>query len=200
MIRKLFKAAEQAAIERDITNFRATGLREALNIEKKKRQRGKALNILGLSSTGAGLFVSGEKINDTKTKQKNKETVFEKETIKKKTQKEQDEVSKQLRKDQEGQDKETKKARKVEQAEVSKQVKAKTKKIVATATRAAKKTKNAAKKAAPKPKPSKIVALKLGSTVLQSLGSHKVVEIDTEDVQKEVVGYMIRKGKQIILL
>jgi hypothetical protein len=50
-------------------------------------------------------------------------------------------------------------------------MKAEAKKIAATKDRAA-------KKAAPKPKPSKIMVLKLGSTVLQSLGSHEMVEIN----------------------
>jgi hypothetical protein len=71
-----------------MTNFRTAGLREALNIEKKKKQKDKALNVLGPPSTGTRLFVSGKEINNIKTRQKNKETVLEKEIIKKKAQKE----------------------------------------------------------------------------------------------------------------
>jgi hypothetical protein len=63
---------EQAVAKRDIANFRAAGLRETLNIKKKKRQKSKTLNVLGLPSTGTRLFVSGNEINDTKAKQKDK--------------------------------------------------------------------------------------------------------------------------------
>jgi uncharacterized small protein (DUF1192 family) len=101
MIRKFFKAAEQVVTKRDITNFKTAGLRETLNIEKKKKQKNKALNVLGLPLISARLFVLGKEINNIKAKQKNKKTILKTETIKK-TQKEQDKVSKQLRKDQEG--------------------------------------------------------------------------------------------------
>jgi hypothetical protein len=37
VLRKFFKAIKQAIIEREITNYRATGLRETLVIEKQKR-------------------------------------------------------------------------------------------------------------------------------------------------------------------
>jgi hypothetical protein len=33
--------------EREITNYRVTGLREALAIEKQKKQRSKRLNLIG---------------------------------------------------------------------------------------------------------------------------------------------------------
>jgi hypothetical protein len=72
MIQKFFKTAEQVTTEQDITNFRTTGLRETLNIKKKKKQKSKALNILGLLSTSIRLFVLGKEINNTKAKQKDK--------------------------------------------------------------------------------------------------------------------------------
>jgi hypothetical protein len=43
------------------------------------------------------------------------------------------------------------------------------------------------------------MVLRLGNTVLQSLGSYEMVEIDIEDIQEKVVGYVTRNGRQIIL-
>jgi hypothetical protein len=44
------------------------------------------------------------------------------------------------------------------------------------------------------------MTLKLGSMVLQSLGSYEIVEVDTEDIQEKIIGYVTKKGKRIILL
>jgi hypothetical protein len=47
VLRKLFKTIEQAIIEREITNYKATRLRETLVIKKQKKQRSKKLNLIG---------------------------------------------------------------------------------------------------------------------------------------------------------
>jgi hypothetical protein len=79
-------------------------------------------------------------------------------------------------------------------------MKVEAKKIITTKIKITKKTENITKKTIPKPKPSKIMVLKLGSTVFQSLGSYEIIEINIEDIQEKAVGYVIIKGKQIILL
>jgi hypothetical protein len=46
VLKKLFKAIKQAITEREITNYRAAGLRETLVIKKQKKQRSKKLNLI----------------------------------------------------------------------------------------------------------------------------------------------------------
>ena len=50
---KLAKANEYNAARGSIAEHQAEGLKEALQIEKKKRQRGKKLNLLGKEARGA---------------------------------------------------------------------------------------------------------------------------------------------------
>ncbi len=79
-------------------------------------------------------------------------------------------------------------------------MKAETKKREIETARAAKKAAKEAEKAAKKAKPSKIVILRLGSSLLRSLGSHEVVEVEEVGVQEVVEVQVTRRGRQIILL
>jgi hypothetical protein len=49
---KLFKANLTLAIEREIANHRAEGLKRALALEKTKRKHAKRLNLLGEEAIG----------------------------------------------------------------------------------------------------------------------------------------------------
>jgi hypothetical protein len=61
-IRKLIKTNETNSARASITEHRAEGLREALQIEKKKRRRGKKLNLIGEPSGKAQFFGTEEVI------------------------------------------------------------------------------------------------------------------------------------------
>lgn len=52
----LFKANERLAAEHSIAIHRCRGLEQALKLEKRKRQRGKRLNLLGEEASGAQFF------------------------------------------------------------------------------------------------------------------------------------------------
>lgn len=73
MLRKLFKSVEQSAAEREIAQFRAAGLKNALEIERKKRQRSKKLNLLGEVPDGGAQWWSGPEIKAAKDYQNQKD-------------------------------------------------------------------------------------------------------------------------------
>jgi hypothetical protein len=56
LLEKLFKANLTLTAHRSISDYRARGLEEVLKLEKKKRSRGKRLNLVGESDGGAQLF------------------------------------------------------------------------------------------------------------------------------------------------
>ena len=58
--RKLTKANETNVAKASIAEHRAEGLKEALKLEKKKRQRGKKLNLTGEPSGKAQFFGTAE--------------------------------------------------------------------------------------------------------------------------------------------
>jgi hypothetical protein len=57
---KVIKANETNAARAAIVEHRAEGLKEALQMEKKKRRRGKKLNLLGEEAGKAQFFGTGE--------------------------------------------------------------------------------------------------------------------------------------------
>jgi hypothetical protein len=75
-------------------------------------------------------------------------------------------------------------------------VKAEAKKIIFAKARITKKAENKTKKTTKKAKPSKIIVLRLGSTVLNSLGLYEAVEIDIKNTQEEIIEYVTRRGKR----
>lgn len=199
ILRRLFKSAEQASAEREIANFRAAGLREALDIERKKRQRGKKLNLLGEVADGSGQFFSGVEIKAALESQKRKEDDFLKEKEEKEAKKQQNAIDREVKKALAAQEKKLKAEQMAEQRAVDRQVKAEAKKQETEQARAAKKEAREAEKVAKKAKPSKTVLLKLGSSLPKSLGSHEVVEVEEVGVQEVVVAHVTRSGRQIIL-
>jgi hypothetical protein len=76
ILRKLFKVAEQLSAEREIANYRAAAMREALALEKKKRQRSKKLSLLGDPVNGGGQFFSSEEIQAARNFQAGKEAAL----------------------------------------------------------------------------------------------------------------------------
>ena len=76
-------------------------------------------------------------------------------------------------------------------------MKAEAKKIIFAKARITKKAENKTKKTTKKAKPSKIIVLRLGSTVLNSLGLYETVEINTENTQEKVIKHITRKGKEV---
>jgi hypothetical protein len=202
MIRKLMKAAETSSAEREIANYRASCFKEALEIEKKKRQRGKKLNLDGTVATGGGQFFSNAEIQVALKYQAGKEAALLKDKEEKEAKKIEAAKAKAVKEALE------KKARddKREQAAADKQIlaeqkkeEAARKKHEAAEARAAVKAAKDAEKAAKKAKPSKVVISKLGGSYLKSLGSHEDVEVAQVSVEEEVVEHVTRRGRKIIL-
>ena len=59
IVKKVIWAAEKLASQRSIDQYIITGLTEALRNEKKRRQRGKRLNLLGENDSGPQFFSPG---------------------------------------------------------------------------------------------------------------------------------------------
>jgi hypothetical protein len=60
LLSKIFRANEQLAAHHEIDQFMVKGLCNALKDEKKRRKRGKRLNILGKEDPGAQFFSPGQ--------------------------------------------------------------------------------------------------------------------------------------------
>ena len=112
IIRKLFKSAEQLAAEREIANFRAAGLREALDIKKKKRQKNKKLNLLGEMLNSSAQWQLRSEIQVALVYQYNKEANTQREKDKKKAKKKQAEIDRKVKKAFATKEKKAKKAKK----------------------------------------------------------------------------------------
>jgi hypothetical protein len=56
LLEKLFKATLSLAADQSIAAYRAKGLEESLRLERKKRSRGKRLNLVGESDSRSQLF------------------------------------------------------------------------------------------------------------------------------------------------
>jgi hypothetical protein len=199
--RKLTKANETNAARASIAEHRAKGLREALQMEQKKRRRGKKLNLAGEPS-GRAQFFGTKEVIAAQAREAEKLVLAEKEKLEKEKEKEEKAVAKAV--------KEAlaieQKRQKAEQQEISKQVRleehkqgvldrANARKAVA----AAKKEAVAAIKAAKKAKPSRIVILRVGSTILASLGSEEEVVVEELEEEVGVVPQQTRLGRQVVL-
>ena len=74
---KLFKAVERLAAKASIAEHRAEGFKESLEQEKKRRTRGKRLNLRGKEDKGAQLYRVA-KIQEAREVQANREAVITK--------------------------------------------------------------------------------------------------------------------------
>jgi hypothetical protein len=75
----LQRAVLRLATKFDIQNFENKGLRMALTQEKKRRQRGKRLNLLGEEESGVPQFFSPQRVLTAKAYQEGKEEAIEEE-------------------------------------------------------------------------------------------------------------------------
>ncbi|PMD26312.1 hypothetical protein NA56DRAFT_341993 [Hyaloscypha hepaticicola] len=199
--RKLTKANETNAARASITEHRANRLKETLQIEQKKRRRGKKLNLVGEPS-GRAQFFGTKEVLAAQAREAEKLELAEKEKLEKEKEKEEKAVTKAVKEALAVEEK----RRKAEQQAINKQVRleehnqgvldrANARKAVA----AAKKEAVEAAKAAKKAKPSRIVILRVGSTILASLGSEEQVVVEEPEEEVRVVPQQTRAGRQIVL-
>jgi hypothetical protein len=192
--RKLIKANESNAAKAAIAEHRAEGFKEALLWEKKKRRRGKKLNLSG-EEPGKAQFFSTKEVIRAVTREAGKLAALEQEKLDKAKAKEDKAVAKAVKDALEAQEK----LRKAEQKAVDAQVKAEARKQGVLDRVAARKAATAAKKVARRVKPSRIIIFKVGSTFLGSLGSHEVVITENLGMEALRVVPTTKSGRQIIL-
>jgi Skp family chaperone for outer membrane proteins len=91
------------------------------------------------------------------------------------------------------------KIRKAEQREIDAQVKAEKRKQEVLDRREARKAASEAKKAAKKAKPSRIVILRVGSSILSNISAQEEVVVEESIIETVGVPQTTRSGRQIIL-
>lgn len=91
--RKLIKANEMNVARASIAEHRANGLKEALQIEQKKRRRGKKLNLVG-EPLGRVQFFGTEEVIAVQAREIEKVVLAEKEKLDKEKEKEEKAVAK----------------------------------------------------------------------------------------------------------
>jgi hypothetical protein len=199
--RKLTKANEANSARAQIVEHRANGLKEALMWEQKKRRRGKKLNLIGELS-GRAQFFGTEEVLAAQAREAYKLAFIEQEKLDKEKAKEEKVVAKAVKEALATEEK----RRKAEKIEIDRQVRKELqkqgvleRKEARLAAGAAKKEAVAATKAAKKAKPSRIVILQVGSTILASLGSQEQVMVEELEEEVVLVPQQTRRGRQIIL-
>jgi hypothetical protein len=162
-LKKLLRANETLLARTAIAEHRARNLQEALQIEKKKRQRGKRLNLAG-KETSHGQWWGVPEIQIAKAKLAERTALEEQEQLRKEQQKVEKEIKRR--------EKEQEKAAKALQRDINRQVKEQEKAekarktIEARAVKAANKKPPKARKIAKK---TGIVVLKLKKAAIRSL-------------------------------
>ena len=199
--RKLTKANEANSARAQIVEHRANGLKEALMWEQKKRRRGKKLNLIGELS-GRAQFFGTEEVLAAQAREAYKLAFIEQEKLDKEKAKEEKVVAKAVKEALATEEK----RRKAKKIEIDRQVRKELqkqgvleRKEARLAAGAAKKEAVAATKAAKKAKPSRIVILRVGSTILASLGSQEQVMVEELEEEVVLVPQQTRRGRQIIL-
>jgi hypothetical protein len=196
--RKLTKANETNAVKASIAEHRIESLKEALQLEKKKRRRGKKLNLTGEPSGKAQFFGTAEVLaaiarEDAKVAQ------VEQDNLDKQKVKEDAKIAKAIENALKKQEKELERLRKAEEKVISDQVKKEKYKLEVLERAAARKAATAARNAAKKAKPSRIVILKVGSSILSNLGAQEAVIVEEDDSKAVRVVQTSRSGREIIL-
>jgi hypothetical protein len=159
--RKLAKANKSNAAKAAIAKHRVAGLKEALKWEKKKRRRGKKLNLFG-EELGRAQFFGTAKVMRAQAREDAKEAQAAQVKLDKEKQKEEKLVAKAVKEALAKQER----IRIAEQKEIDRQVKVKAKKQGVLDRAIARKDAIAIKKAAISAKPSKIVILHVRSSIL----------------------------------
>ena len=187
--RKLIKANEMNVARASIIEHRVNGLKEALQMEQKKRRRGKKLNLVREPS-GRAQFFGTEEVMAAQARETEKVVLAEKEKLDKEKEKEEKAVAKAVKEALAVEEK----RRKAEQQEINKQVRleehnqgildrANARKAIA----AVKKEAVIAVKAVKKSKPSRIIILRVRSTILASLGLEEQVVVKEPEEEVRVM-------------
>jgi hypothetical protein len=183
---KLFKANEALAAETSIQLFRAQGLQEALQLEKKKRRRGKRLGLGGKEIEGAQLFGVPEIL-----KAREVQANIEAEKVRLEAEKEQSKLDKAVQKALEKQEKEDRKI----QREINTQVRKEAKERAKADKSAAKSGEKSKGKAVVVSQKALIVILIAPPVFLASLGSTKAIEVELQAAQRGVVSLPSRPAR-----
>ena len=196
--RKLTKANETNAAKASISEHRAESLKEALQLEKKKRRRGKKLNLTGEPSGKAQFFGTAEVLAAIARKDA-KVAQAEQDKLDKQKAKEDAKIAKAIENALKKQEKELERLRKAEEKVISDQVKKEKHKLEVLERAVARKAATAARNAAKKAKPSRIVILKVGSSILSNIGAQEAVLVEEDDSEATRVVQTSRSGREIIL-
>ena len=203
---KLMKANEMNAALASIANHRAEGLKEALIDEKSKRRRGKKLNLTGEPSGRAQFFGTAEVLAAVRRQEEKVEKAEQDKAAKEKAKedakiaKEAKEALEQEEKARKVEEKEQEKIRKAEEAVREKARKDYKEREQAKLDKAAAKVAAAeAKKAAKKSKPSRIVILQAGSSILPNIAAQEAVLVEESSTEEVRVVQTTRSGRAINL-
>ena len=166
-------------------------------MEQKKRRRGKKLNLVGEPS-GRAQFFGTKEVMAAQAREAEKLILAEKEKLEKEKEKEEKTVAKA---EKEALEKEEKR-RKAEKIEIDRQVRKELHKQGVLERKEARKAIGVAKKEAvtavkvvKKAKPSRIVILRVGSTILASLGLEEQVVVEELEEEAGVVPQYTRRGR-----
>jgi Skp family chaperone for outer membrane proteins len=185
-LKKLFRANETLAARTSIAEHRARNLQEALQIEKKKRQRGKRLNLCGKETSGAQWYGVPE-VQEARAYTAAQTAKEEQEKLDKENKKIEAEIKRQA--------KEADKKAKALQRDIARQA-TQAKKAEAAAAKAAKKKPTKARKNGRK---LGIVVLKPKEAALRSLQVKSGVQALVSVVQEEGVQITTKSGRQVQL-
>jgi hypothetical protein len=192
-LKKLLRANKTLLARTAIAEYRARNLQEALQIEKKKRQRGKYLNLAG-KETAHGQWWGVPEIQIAKAKLAEKTALEEQEQLRK----EQQNIEKEIKR----WEKEQEKAAKVLQRDINRQVKEQKKAEKARKTLEARAAKAANKKSPKARKIAKktcIVVSKPRKAVLHLLASKTDVQVDVLTTEEEGVQMRTKSGRVVHL-
>ena len=185
-LKKLFRANETLAARTSIAEHRARNLQEALQIEKKKRQRGKRLNLCGKETSGAQWYGVPE-VQEARAYAAAQTAKEEQEKLDKENKKIEAEIKRQV--------KEADKKAKALQRDIARQA-TQAKKAEAAAAKAAKKKPTKARKNGRK---LGIVVLKPKEAALRSLQVKSGVQALVSVVQEVGVQITTKSGRQVQL-
>jgi DDE superfamily endonuclease len=191
--RKLTKANEANSALASIAEHRAKGLKEALQMEKKKRRRGKKLDLSGEPS-GKAQFFGVEEVIAAQAFENAKLEKIEQEKLDKEKKKEDKKIEKTVKEALQKQEKAKKAKQKVEKKRELLN-KAAGKKIAAAARKVAAETKKTEKKTIP----TRIVILRVGPLVLSNIESQEEVVADEPIAEAVGVVQTSRSGRPIVL-
>ena len=194
MIRKLIKANEINASQAAIAKHQVEGLKEALVIEKKKRKRGKKLNLIGEDAGKAQWFGTEEILRANKLEDEKEARIIQ-EKQDKIAKKDQAAVDRAIKAAQKKQEKEERAIQRVVDTQAKKERRAQE----VLNNRAAQQAAAQAKRDAGKSKPSQIIILKVPSNILTGLGSHEIIAQEVAGTEVAIPPQATRRGREIKL-